>query len=152
MFPEKKLQRPRGVSMIFGSLVLILVAVVAFGLGLAQGSNAFLVMSIGASLLAAVAIVLGARRAAGARPAGSPDGYSGLDEAELAGAEPAPERPRDAGHRRGEGTIYSGARTAAESTGTDVLVADEPERAASIPSQSGGTRHVELDIEPDVEE
>jgi hypothetical protein len=141
--------------MIFGSLLLILVAVIAFGLGLAQGSNAFLVMSIGASLLAAIAIVLGARRAADVREDRSPQTRPGLDDTGPLGegpAGPSVDRSREAGHRRGEGTVYGGARSAPDSTGTDVLVAEEPEPAASIPSQSGGSRHVELDIEPDTEE
>jgi len=52
---------------IYGSLLLILVAVVMFGLGLVQGSNAFLVGSIAASLFAAILVVLAARQAAAAR-------------------------------------------------------------------------------------
>ncbi len=50
--------------MIVGSLLLILVAVVLLGTGLAQGSNPLLVSSIAASLLAAIALVVGARQAA----------------------------------------------------------------------------------------
>ncbi len=144
--------------MIFGSLLLILVAIAAFGLGLAQGSNALLVVSIGASLLAAVAIVLAARRAAGAREEPDVEGYTGLDKGEPGAEErvvtpSADDRLRDPGHRRGEGTIYgrdSGGR--ADNAGTDVLVAEEPERVP-IPSQPSGSRQVvELDIEPDVDE
>lgn len=44
------------------SLLLILVAVVLLGAGLARGDNVLLVGSIAASLLAAVALVAGARR------------------------------------------------------------------------------------------
>jgi hypothetical protein len=52
---------------IVASLVLILVAVTLLVLGLASGSSELLVSSIGASLLAAVALVVGARQAAAAR-------------------------------------------------------------------------------------
>jgi hypothetical protein len=58
---------------IVGSLLLILVAVTLLVLGLADGSSPLLVGSIGASLLAAIALVIGARQAAAAR-AGA-DGY-----------------------------------------------------------------------------
>jgi hypothetical protein len=47
---------------IVGSLLLILVAVVFLVLGLNNGSSALLIGSIGASLLAAVALVVGARQ------------------------------------------------------------------------------------------
>ncbi|WP_416903180.1 hypothetical protein [Micromonospora echinospora] len=53
--------------MIVGSLVLILVAVVLLVAGLVGGSSVLLVASIGASLLAAVALVVGARQVATAR-------------------------------------------------------------------------------------
>ncbi|MFV2086939.1 hypothetical protein [Micromonospora sp. LOL_021] len=53
--------------MIVASLVLILVAVTLLVLGLASGSSLLLVGSIVASLLAAVALVVGARQAAAAR-------------------------------------------------------------------------------------
>jgi hypothetical protein len=49
------------------SLLLILVAVTLLVLGLTGGSSSLLISSIGASLLAAVALVIGARQAAGAR-------------------------------------------------------------------------------------
>jgi hypothetical protein len=52
---------------IVGSLVLILVAVVLLVLGLMNGSSAMLTGSIGASLLAAVALVVGARQDTAAR-------------------------------------------------------------------------------------
>ncbi|QKW15571.1 MULTISPECIES: hypothetical protein [unclassified Micromonospora] len=55
--------------MIIISLALILVAVVLLVLGLAGGSSPLLVVSIGASLLAAVALVTGARQAATGRAA-----------------------------------------------------------------------------------
>lgn len=53
--------------MIVGSLLLILVAVGLLVLGLANGSSGLLISSIGASLLAAVALVVGARQAAAMR-------------------------------------------------------------------------------------
>ncbi|MFI7645480.1 hypothetical protein ACIBTZ_05255 [Micromonospora sp. NPDC049460] len=53
--------------MIVASLLLILVAVVLLVAGLAGGSSVLLVVSIAASLLAAVALVVGARQAAGDR-------------------------------------------------------------------------------------
>jgi hypothetical protein len=76
---------------IVGSLLLILGAVVMLALGLVRGSNAYLVGSIAASLLAAIALV------AGSRQAGS--GRRSIDE------EPARERgngrpPADRGGRR----------------------------------------------------
>ncbi|MER7419270.1 hypothetical protein ABT346_21235 [Micromonospora peucetia] len=59
--------------MIVASLLLILVAVVLLVLGLAGGSSVFLTISIAASLLAAVALVAGARQAAADRAAADPD-------------------------------------------------------------------------------
>jgi hypothetical protein len=54
---------------IVGSLLLILGAVVMLALGLVRGSNAYLVGSIAASLLAAIALVAGSRQAgSGRRP------------------------------------------------------------------------------------
>lgn len=71
--------------MIVASLLLILVAITLLVLGLASGSSMLLVGSIVASLLAAVALVAGARQAAAARstsadPDGglAPDSYPGL--------------------------------------------------------------------------
>jgi hypothetical protein len=69
--------------MIVASLLLILVAVALLALGLTGGSSMFLISSIVASLLAAVALVIGARQAASARRAtagtssGDPLGDSG---------------------------------------------------------------------------
>ncbi|SCF41624.1 hypothetical protein GA0070564_108126 [Micromonospora mirobrigensis] len=55
--------------MIVASVLLILVAVGSLVLGLASGSSPLLVASIAASLLAAIALVVGARQAATARAA-----------------------------------------------------------------------------------
>jgi hypothetical protein len=52
---------------IVGSLLLIVVAVGLLVVGLLQGVDALLVASIGASLLAAVALIVGGRQAAAAR-------------------------------------------------------------------------------------
>lgn len=53
--------------MIVGSLLIIAVAVTLLVMGLAAGSSTLLIGSIAASLLAAVALVVGARQASGAR-------------------------------------------------------------------------------------
>jgi hypothetical protein len=74
--------------LVFGSLLLILGAVALLGMGLARGSNALLVGSIAASLLAAIALVVGARRAAAGR----------VDEPEFNG-EPDPARGNE-GYQR----------------------------------------------------
>ncbi|MEU4782796.1 hypothetical protein, partial [Micromonospora sp. NPDC023633] len=58
--------------MIVASLLLILVAVVLLVLGLAGGSSVLLTISIAASLLAAVALVAGARQAAADRATADP--------------------------------------------------------------------------------
>ncbi|MEU8113348.1 hypothetical protein [Micromonospora sp. NPDC048947] len=58
--------------MIVASLLLILVAVALLVLGLAGGSSFLLVISIAASLLAAVALVVGARQAAANRAMADP--------------------------------------------------------------------------------
>jgi hypothetical protein len=58
--------------MIVASLLLIAVAVALLVLGLTGGSSVLLISSIVASLLAAVALVIGARRAAGVRRAAGP--------------------------------------------------------------------------------
>lgn len=73
--------------MIVGSLLLILVAVTLLVFGLANGSTGSLISSIAASLLAAVALVIGARQAAartGGGYLGTPDDQP--DEDEVIGA------------------------------------------------------------------
>jgi hypothetical protein len=52
---------------IVGSLLLIVVAIALLAMGLLDGSNAYLVSSIAASLLAAIALVVGSRQARAAR-------------------------------------------------------------------------------------
>ena len=107
--------------MIVGSLLLILVAVAMLGLGLVQGSNAFLVGSIAASLLAAVALVVGARRAAGARATVAGDAYDGLgaDEASPSRTDKravAERAPRESTRRRTENGAGSGSSQRRAST------------------------------------
>src|SRR5947209_10069429 len=137
--------------MIIGSLVLILVAVVTFGLGLVQGSNGFLVASIAASLFAAILVVLGARQAAAARAAldtGRPGGADDTAETRIPRA--ADERSRDGSRRRVEGTVYGRETAARAGAGhTDVLVEEAEPEVPSIPGQATGGRHIELDLEAD---
>jgi hypothetical protein len=54
---------------IVGSLLLILAAVASLVVGLVRGSNALLICSIAASLLAAIVLIVGARRSAARRAA-----------------------------------------------------------------------------------
>lgn len=67
--------------MIVGSLLLILVAVALLVLGLANGSSTLLISSIGASLLAAVALLLGTRQASAGRADMSDDESSARGDA-----------------------------------------------------------------------
>jgi hypothetical protein len=103
--------------MIVASLLLILVAVTLLVLGLTGGSSNLLISSIVASLLAAIALVIGARqsgaarRAAGARAAGEP--AAGPAAPEYA-AEPAP------ANRITEDFAPEGATFAAESAQSDL--------------------------------
>ncbi|GIG90022.1 hypothetical protein [Plantactinospora endophytica] len=69
--------------MIVGSLVLILAAVALLVLGLASGSSGLLISSIAVSLLAAVALVVGARQAAGVRGAANGHVADGPGDDEL---------------------------------------------------------------------
>lgn len=62
--------------MIVGSLLLILVAVVLLVAGIMQGTNAMLVASIAASLLAAVALILGGRQRGGAQSGSGSIGHT----------------------------------------------------------------------------
>ncbi|MCL7455629.1 hypothetical protein AB0I85_11495 [Micromonospora echinofusca] len=82
--------------MIVASLLLILVAVVLLVLGLAGGSSVLLTISIAASLLAAVALVAGARQAAVNRAAADPGGPGWRPRQATRPAEPASARGRSA--------------------------------------------------------
>jgi hypothetical protein len=87
---------------IVGSLLLILVAVALLVLGLANGSSVLLIASIAASLLAAVALVVGARQAAAIRAgAGDADEESRPRAGGEGVGEPHPRRAA-AGARVGE--------------------------------------------------
>jgi hypothetical protein len=110
------------------SLLLILVAVTLLVLGLASGSSVLLVCSIGASLLAAVALVVGARQAAAAR---SGTGYADDERVARAGDE---DDLRVHHHRSTARATESGRRAAAWGTGdSSVAVADPME--ATVPPQ-----------------
>jgi hypothetical protein len=138
---------------IVGSLLLILVAVAMLGLGLVRGSNAFLVGSIAASLLAAVALIVGARRTAAARAAPGDNPFDGLG-GEPTGVPAEPVAPvRDHGRRRsatGTGYVQEQAAPAAE-PGT-VLVEDAPEDPATAASaHPANGQSVELDVDVDID-
>ncbi len=140
--------------MLVGSLLLILVAVATLGLGLVQGSNAFLVGSIAASLLAAVVLVVWARRAVTLRSAPSQDAYDGLgdDESPPSRAE-TPERSGEPVRRRDDSTVYGrepAARVEAEPGPGGVDTGDEPE-PVGIASQHDGRVQVELELDLDEE-
>jgi hypothetical protein len=82
---------------IVGSLLLILGAIALLALGLVNGSNAYLVGSIAASLLAAIALVVGSRQAAAAREANE-EPARGRGDGERGEGRIAAER---GGHRHG---------------------------------------------------
>jgi hypothetical protein len=115
---------------IVASLVLILVAVTLLVLGLSSGSSELLVSSIGASLLAAVALVVGARQAAAARAGtGSyddePDSRAGDEDAEQ----------KVFHHRSTARANEPGRRRATEWGSGDSPVAVAEPVQASVPSQ-----------------
>jgi hypothetical protein len=116
---------------IVASLVLILGAVVLLVLGLISGSSGLLVGSIGTSLLAAVALVVGVRQAGAARAA------AGLDEDEQFDSDEVEEwSHRSAGQRSYR---EEPARALVPPRGEPGGWADEPVLAAtavSVPSQS----------------
>jgi hypothetical protein len=101
---------------IVGSLLLIVVAVGLLVVGLLQGADALLVASIGASLLAAVALIVGGRQAAAARSsrtAGrtgrqvpSDERYDPLESRLDAGVAGETREPVGAGARSTGGTTY----------------------------------------------
>jgi hypothetical protein len=127
-----------------GSLLLILVAVAMLGLGLVRGSNGFLVGSIAASLLAAVALIAGARRSATARAADN-DAFDGLGD-EPIGRSARPVAPT----RRRAASRPEQAGPAAE-PGT-VLVEDAPAEPATDPAQQPANgQSVEFDLDVDLD-
>ncbi|WP_238007730.1 hypothetical protein KZZ52_50520 [Dactylosporangium sp. AC04546] len=154
--------------MIVGSLLLIVVAVGLLVLGLLQGSDAMLVASIGASLLAAVALIVGGRQAAAARSARTmrtgrqvpserydpmesriaPDPSDDLDFADLRRARGGERQPVGAGARMG-GTFGGAAveppadphaHSRMDETAMTAPVRDEPEAPAGIPQQGDTDR------------
>jgi hypothetical protein len=136
---------------LIGSLLLILVAVALLGLGLVQGSNAFLVGSIAASLLAAVVLVAWARRAVTARTTPIQDGFDGLGDggSPPSGTEQGPATGAEAGRRTSNGTAYRAEPATDPDTGSVVgtVPAEEPEPVAfASPAGGNGRGHVELDL------
>lgn len=104
--------------MIAASLPLILVAVVCLAIGLIQGSSSLLIASIVASLLAAVALVIGVRQ----RPPGRPE--DSFDEPDS--FESAPRRASDA-----HDSAPAGAAFAADSGFAGSHASDSFERDSS---------------------
>jgi hypothetical protein len=117
---------------IVGSLLLILVAVAMLGLGLVRGSNAFLVGSIAASLLAAIALIAGARRSAAVRATPDNDAFDGLGDEPTGGAAErvAPVRNRSR-PRSTTGRVYRHQQAEPAAGAGTVLVDDEPPEPAS---------------------
>lgn len=116
--------------MIVGSLLLIVVAVGLLVVGLLQGADALLVASIGASLLAAVALIVGGRQAAAARSSRAAgrtgrqvpndERYDPFESRLDAGAQEA-RQPVGAGARSSGGTTYGRGGAVAGGAGTTRL-------------------------------
>ena len=135
--------------MIAGGLLLILVAVALLGTGLARGNDAVLVGSIAASLLAAIALVIGARQDAAA-PADDParfdndvrsrgDDTDSLEIMALVGtparddtAEPPVDRP-PADRRRAP------AAASVPTDDRDAVPVTPPTQRAGAPAEAAGT-------------
>jgi hypothetical protein len=114
---------------IFGSLLLIFAAIGLAVLGVVSESNALLIGSIGASLLAAVGLVVGARQSA-APPSG---------EDSPAAGQPAAERVTPVGVAvpAATGTVYGATgATAASTTGATVTSTTGASGAGSVGSTS----------------
>lgn len=132
--------------MIVASLVLILGAVVLLVLGLINGSSGLLVGSIGTSLLAAVALVVGVRQAGAARAAGDLDD----EDEQYDDAEEEDWAPRSDGRSRGvlrggepEPLEHRGAGRAPVVLAREHLGAwDEPAPPAHQPAMTSGTASV----------
>jgi hypothetical protein len=136
---------------IVGSLLLILGAVALLALGLVRGSDAYLVASIVASLLAAIALVVGSRRAGDARErsAEQPARARGRERS----ARVAAQRTEESAPAAAERSAYLGNRDepmstqlipairddgpaeAGESGQRTMVAVQEP---AAIPAQGGG--------------
>jgi hypothetical protein len=104
------------------SLLLILVAVALLALGLTSGSSGLLIASIAASLLAAVALVIGARRNAGARRAATatqPAARPAAPASATADAEPEPDFATEFAAARSAPADFSGGPIAPDFSATD---------------------------------
>jgi hypothetical protein len=112
---------------IVASLLLILVAVALLVLGLANGSSQLLIGSIGASLLAAIALVIGARQASAARAA---DRERAGGERDAGGAERAHTPARE---RVAAGSWGGPARTASADATTESFPAVAPSQGVPEP-------------------
>ncbi|WP_213453991.1 hypothetical protein [Rhizomonospora bruguierae] len=154
--------------MIVGSLLLILVAVGLLVFGLAQGSSALLVGSIVASLLAAVALVVGARQAAaaraGARDEPFPGGHAPEDEdadgpvVQPAGPSRSTQPVGDTGepsigdqaeaYLNGRGFERSGSQPEAQRAGYPAA-AGEQRGTATIPAQEAPAEEADPADEPE---
>jgi len=155
---------------IVASVLLILVAIVLLGFGLTGGSDAPLFGSIGASLLAAVALYVGARQSAAARAADL-DEYEQYDESLI------PARGDRGKRAAAREPVYAGVgargSAVAPAVGTAIVdVLTEPTRAQtelivdplsgappieiipapSIPSQTSYPTLAELDEDEDDDE
>lgn len=122
--------------MIVASLVLILGAVVLLILGLLNGSSGLLVGSIGTSLLAAVALVVGVRQAGAARAA------AGLDDDEDEDEQFDGDEVDDWSHRssqREERALVPPRR--------EPVWADEPAVSLGVPAQALHERPLQDDID-----
>ncbi len=118
--------------MIFGSLLLIFAAIGLAVLGVVDGSNALLIGSIGASLLAAVGLVVGARQAAA----------DAVGDVPPVPAEPAPAQrlaPVGVGAPAAAGTVYpsGSAGTAAQPTGAGTAAQPTGAGTAAQPTGAG---------------
>ncbi len=133
--------------MIVGSLLLIVVAVGLLVVGVLQGANALLVASIVASLLAAIALIVGGRQAAAARAtvrtgsrtraaARVPDAESELSDLSEARAGRRAMDREPVGAGVGAGSTYGGgyAGRSADETSMMEPARDEP-YPPSIPQQ-----------------
>ncbi|GAA0566956.1 hypothetical protein GCM10010172_58550 [Paractinoplanes ferrugineus] len=116
--------------MIVASLLLILVAVALLVLGLIGGSSTFLISSIVASLLAAVALVIGARQNATARRAAetTPQPAAPRQDEFAAPADSFPAGPATAEPPYAAGPAYAGdpAYAAEPPFAADPAYADDP--------------------------
>ena len=137
----------KGSPVIVGSLLLIVVAVGLLVTGLVQGANALLVASIAASLLAALALIIGGRQAAAARAATSARSRNRAtreritERVEAPSSETAHTEKIERVERRqpvGAGVGASGSSSSNMSDETSLMapVRDEDPYPPSIPQQS----------------